>query len=247
MKKAFTRPSFLQSTEHRRQGESQFNRKILMEDPMKIAVTSSGPSIDDTIDPRFGRCAYFLIIDSDTLAFESVENSNRALGGGAGIQSAQLMAEKGVSVVLTGNCGPNAFQTFSATGVRVITGVGGKVRQAVDLFNSGKLSSSSTPNVQAHFGTGRGGGGGMGRGMGGGGGMGRGMGGGGGMGRGMGGGGGMGQGSGARDGMAAQDASQFGTAPPSGKEDLSLLKEQANELRRQMEAIEAKIKGLTGQ
>lgn len=77
--------------------------------------------------------------------------------------------------------------------------------------------------------------------------MGRGMGGGGGMGRGMGGGGGMSQGSGARDGMAAQDASQFGAALPSGKEDLSLLKEQANELRRQMEAIEAKIKGLTGQ
>lgn len=193
---------------------------------MKIAVTSSGPSIDDNIDPRFGRCAYFLIIDSDTLALESLENSNRALGGGAGIQSAQLVAGKGASVVLTGNCGPNAFRTFGAAGVRVVTGASGKVRQAVELFKSGKLSSSPTPNVQAHFGTG--GGGGIGRGMGGGGGMGRGTGG----GRGMGG------------GMTAQDRSQSGAEPLSGKEDLALLKEQAMELKKQMEAIESKIKAL---
>lgn len=142
---------------------------------MKIAVTSTGPALDDAVDPRFGRCVYFLIIDSETLAFEAIENSSRALGGGAGVQSAQLVAEKGASVVLTGNCGPNAFQAFGAAGIRVITGVGGNVRDSVELFRSGKWSASSTPNVQAHFGTGtgRGRGGGMGRGMGGG--MGRGM------------------------------------------------------------------------
>jgi predicted Fe-Mo cluster-binding NifX family protein len=160
---------------------------------MNIAVTSAGPTLDDTVDPRFGRCAFFLIIDSDTLSFEAVENSSRALGGGAGVQSAQLVAGKGASVVLTGNCGPNAFQVFGAAGIKVITGVGGIVREAVELFRSGKLDASSTPNVQAHFGMGRGmGGGGMGRGRGMGGRMGGGMGGGRG-GRGMGGGGGMGR------------------------------------------------------
>lgn len=133
---------------------------------MKIAVTSTGPALDSAVDPRFGRCAYFLIIDSDTLAFETIENSSRALGGGAGVQSAQLVAGKGASVVLTGNCGPNAFQAFGAAGIQVITGVGGNVREAVELFRSGKLSASSTPNVQAHSGIGRGRGGGMGRGMG---------------------------------------------------------------------------------
>lgn len=133
---------------------------------MKIAVTSTGPALDSAVDPRFGRCAYFLIIDSDTLAFETIENSSRALGGGAGVQSAQLVAGTGASVVLTGNCGPNAFQAFGAAGIQVITGVGGNVREAVELFRSGKLSASSTPNVQAHSGIGRGRGGGMGRGMG---------------------------------------------------------------------------------
>ena len=81
---------------------------------MKIAVTSTGPTLDDMMEARFGRCAYFLIIDLDALEFEAVENPNIALGGGPGIQSAQLMAEKGISTVLTGNCGPNAFQTFGA-------------------------------------------------------------------------------------------------------------------------------------
>ncbi|MDD4357604.1 MAG: NifB/NifX family molybdenum-iron cluster-binding protein [Smithellaceae bacterium] len=149
---------------------------------MKIAVTSVGPTLDDLIETRFGRCAFFLIIDPDTLDFEAIQNPNIALGGGAGIQSAQLLANKNAEVVLTGNCGPNAFQTFGAAGVRVITGVTGSVRQAVELYKSGALASASGPNVQSHFGTG----GGMGRGMGGGRGGGRGGGMGGGRGGGMG-------------------------------------------------------------
>ena len=136
---------------------------------MKIAITSTGPTIDDTVEARFGRCAYFLIIDPDTLEFEPTANSNRALGGGAGPQSAQLMSSKEVSVVLTGNCGPNAFQTFRAAGIQVITGVSGRVRQAIEQFKSGALTAAATPSVQSHFGMG------MGRGMGRGKGRGRGM------------------------------------------------------------------------
>ena len=76
---------------------------------MKIAVTSTGPTLDDSVEARFGRCAYFLVVDTDTMQCEPIENPNIALGGGAGIQSAQLMSEKGVTTVLTGHCGPNAF------------------------------------------------------------------------------------------------------------------------------------------
>ncbi|MDP8255800.1 MAG: NifB/NifX family molybdenum-iron cluster-binding protein, partial [Candidatus Alcyoniella australis] len=129
---------------------------------MKIAVTSTGPTLDDTIETRFGRCSYFLIIDPDTLEFKSIQNPNIALGGGAGIQSAQLMSNEDVSIVLTGNCGPNAFQTFGAAGIQVITGVSGQVRQAVEQYKSGTLSSASAPNVQSHFGMGMGGAGGRG-------------------------------------------------------------------------------------
>lgn len=119
---------------------------------MKIAVTSTGPTLDNDVETRFGRCSYFLIIDTETMNFEAIENPNIALGGGAGIQSAQLMSEKGVTTVLTGNCGPNAFNVFNQSGVQVIVGLGGPVRNAVDQFKSGTLSAASEPNVSSHFG-----------------------------------------------------------------------------------------------
>ena len=203
---------------------------------MKIAVTSTGPTLDDMMEARFGRCAYFLIIDLDTMEFEAVENPNIALGGGAGIQSAQLMAEKGVSTVLTGNCGPNAFQTFGAANIQVITGVSGQVRQAVEQYKSGALASTATPNVQSHFGMGTGGGMGTGRGMGMGGG--RGMGGGGG--RGMGGGGGMGMGG----RMGTSTLAGAAQPEPTALSEEKSLKDQVNELRKQIETLQSSINAL---
>jgi predicted Fe-Mo cluster-binding NifX family protein len=83
-------------------------------------------------------------------------------GGGAGISTAQTIASKGLEAVLTGNCGPNAYQVLSAAGIKVVTGVSGKVRAAIQDYKSGKLKASSQPNVAGHFGMG----GGMGRGRG---------------------------------------------------------------------------------
>ena len=121
---------------------------------MKIAVTSKGRTLADQVDPRFGRCPYFLVVDTETLQAEAVENPNLALGGGAGIQSAQLMAEHDVKVVLTGNCGPNAYQTLNAAEIEIVVGAGGKIRDAVEQFKSGTLSSTQGPNVASHFGMG---------------------------------------------------------------------------------------------
>ena len=183
---------------------------------MKIAVTSTGPTLDDIMEARFGRCAYFLIIDLDTMEFEALENANVALGGGAGIQSAQLMAEKGVSTVLTGNCGPNAFQTFGAANIQVITGVSGQVRQAVEQYKSGALSNTTTPNVQSHFGMGMGGG------------------------RGMGGGGGRGMGG----GMGTSALAGSGQPTPTALSEEKRLKDQVNELRKQIETLQSSINAL---
>jgi predicted Fe-Mo cluster-binding NifX family protein len=136
---------------------------------MKIAASSPGQTLDDAVDPRFGRAPFFLIIDPETLAYETLPNPNIELGGGAGIQSAQLMSERGVTVVLTGNCGPNAFRTFGAAGIQVITGVSGTVREAVEAYRAGRLTEKGAPNVPSHFGMGGGGRGGGGGGRGGGG------------------------------------------------------------------------------
>jgi predicted Fe-Mo cluster-binding NifX family protein len=147
---------------------------------MKVAVSSTGESLDDHLDPRFGRCAYFLIVDPDDLSFEAFNNESATLGGGAGIQAAQFIASLGVTAVITGNCGPNAVQTLSAAGIELIAGQAGVVKDVVARFKKGNLKPTSAATVDSHFGmstgAGFGRGGGRGRGMGGGRGRGRGMG-----------------------------------------------------------------------
>jgi len=135
---------------------------------MKVAVTASAPSLDTTVDPRFGRCAYFVVVDPETMQFEGLENVNAGSPQGAGIATAQMIAGKGVEAVLTGNCGPNAYQALEAAGVKVVTGVTGTIREAVEGYRSGRYQPTSQPNVASHYGMGMGTGGGMGRGMGGG-------------------------------------------------------------------------------
>jgi predicted Fe-Mo cluster-binding NifX family protein len=130
---------------------------------MKIAITTTTPNLDADIDPRFGRCRYFVIVDPDTMEYEAVENSGAAAGGGAGIATAQTITGKNIEAVITGNCGPNAYQALSAANIKVVTSASGKVRDAVQQYKSGNLKSSSQPNVSPHFGTG---GRGMGRGRG---------------------------------------------------------------------------------
>jgi len=119
---------------------------------MKIAVTSTGKTLDSQVDPRFGRAACFIIIDTETMDFSIIENENVAVAGGAGISSAKVVIDSGAGAVLTGNCGPNAQRTLSAAGIKLYTGVAGTVAEAAELFKSGKLTQASGPNVEPHFG-----------------------------------------------------------------------------------------------
>lgn len=119
---------------------------------MKIAVSASGNSLDSDIDPRFGRCAYFLLVDTEDMTFESFDNGTIANGGGAGIQAAQFISSKGARAVITGNCGPNAVRTLNAAGIDTVMGLSGKVRDAVERYRRGELIPSTEPNVSEHHG-----------------------------------------------------------------------------------------------
>ena len=119
---------------------------------MKICVTAQGDNLEAQVDPRFGRCQYFIIADGDTLEFEAIENPNISAMGGAGVQSGQLVAEKQIKAVLTGNVGPNAFQTLQAAGVEIITGVSGSVKEAVEKYKKGDLKPTQGPSVGSKFG-----------------------------------------------------------------------------------------------
>ena len=153
---------------------------------MKVAVSSSGKDLESQIDPRFGRCAYFLIVETDDMSFEIFSNESGALSSGAGIQSAQFVVSKGAKAVITGNCGPKAVQALSAAGVEMYLGNTGGIREAMEKYKSGNLTSTNQANVPDQNGLAAGTGVGRGMGMGGGRGMGSGrrMGGGRGMGRG---------------------------------------------------------------
>ena len=184
---------------------------------MKIALSVTAPNLDAEVEPRFGRCPYFIIVDLDTMQFEAVENSSAMASGGAGIASGQVIAGKDVSAVLTGNCGPNAYQVLSAAGIDIITGVSGKVRDAIGAYKSGQFQSTTQPTVEAHFGMGAGSGTGMG------------------MGRGMG------------KGMSMRDATQGGAPNPqpiNPGEELKTLKEQLKNLSEQLSGIQRSIEEL---
>jgi predicted Fe-Mo cluster-binding NifX family protein len=125
------------------------NRK---ENDLKIAISASGPTLEASVDPRFGRAPYILVVDTDSLEFEAVANQmNLQAAQGAGIQTATLVARYKPAAVLTGNCGPKAFQTLQAAGIQVIVEVSGPVRQAVEQFRSGQLTASKAPNVVSHW------------------------------------------------------------------------------------------------
>ena len=121
---------------------------------MKICVTSIGDNIDSDVDPRFGRCKYFLIIDTDSMNVKPISNDSMMTSGGAGIQAAQMVAKTGAQIVITGNIGPNAFQTLKAADIKIITGVNGKIKDVVERFNQGKLEEIDSPSVGSHFGLG---------------------------------------------------------------------------------------------
>jgi predicted Fe-Mo cluster-binding NifX family protein len=123
---------------------------------VKICVSARENNLEAQLDPRFGRCEYFVIVDSETMQFEVVPNMAAGATGGAGIQAAQTIANKGVKVVITGNVGPNAFGALSAAGIEIVTGAPGTVREVVEKFRRGELQRTGGPTVGGHFGMDRG-------------------------------------------------------------------------------------------
>ena len=119
---------------------------------MKIVISSTGEDLNAQVDPRFGRCQYFLIVDTDTMNYKSISNESAMSSGGAGIQAAQNVAKTGAEIVLTGNMGPNAFQTLSAAEIKVFTGANGTIKEVIDKYKKGELKQIESATVERHFG-----------------------------------------------------------------------------------------------
>jgi predicted Fe-Mo cluster-binding NifX family protein len=126
---------------------------------MKICISSSGPSHDSMVDPRFGRCQYLAFV-SDKKNFEIISNPAYTSWQGAGVTTAQEVVNRGVSAVITGNIGPNAFRVLNMSGVKIYSGVFDiSLKEALQKFLTGELKEMTMPTVPGHFGMGAGGGG----------------------------------------------------------------------------------------
>lgn len=121
---------------------------------MKIAVTAVEKGMEAQVDPRFGRAACFVVVDTETMEFEAIDNANVAAAGGAGINAAKAVIDTAAEAVLTGNCGPNAERTLRAGNIKLYIGVKGTVAEAVAQFKAGSLTEAAGPNVDSHAGMG---------------------------------------------------------------------------------------------
>lgn len=119
---------------------------------MKVAVTSIGQDLESKVDARFGRANWFIVIDTETNQHQVINNEhNLNASQGAGIQTAENISRHNVEAVITGNCGPKAFRTLSAAGIRVYCAVDGTVAEVLEKFNSGKLRQADRANVEGHW------------------------------------------------------------------------------------------------
>ena len=119
---------------------------------MKIAFTASGNSLNEPLDSRFGRAPRFLVYDIVQNSFETIDNSkNVNAGQGAGIQSAELLAQAGVDRLVTAHCGPKAFRVLAEAGIKVFLSDAPTVAEALEDFMSGRLQSSEGADVAGHW------------------------------------------------------------------------------------------------
>jgi len=119
---------------------------------MKIAVTSCGNELISDMDPRFGRARYFIMVDPKTLDYEVLENKqNIKSAHRAGIQAAKTVVSQKADVLISGNCGPKAFEVLKVAGSTVVTGAKGRVIDAIIQYKSGALQAVDGPNVAGHW------------------------------------------------------------------------------------------------
>lgn len=119
---------------------------------MKVAVSARGQELESLVDQRFGRCGWFVVVDTVTGEHRAVNNGqNLNAAQGAGIQAANNVSRQGVEAVITGHCGPKAFRTLSAAGIKVFSGAEGTVAETLEKFKNGELKEAEGADVEGHW------------------------------------------------------------------------------------------------
>lgn len=111
---------------------------------MKIAVSTTGQSKESQLDRRFGRCEYFLIYDTETGEYKAVRNNGVSSGGGAGIAAASQVIDENISVIITGNLGPNAFELIEKAGIKAYSCETLPAFRSIEMFQKNQLETISS-------------------------------------------------------------------------------------------------------
>jgi len=119
---------------------------------MKMAIASTGESLDSQVDPRFGRCHWLILADTDDMSFEALKNRAAAAGHGAGVEAAQMVANMGCRGVVASTFGPNAAHALAQGGLAMYRFSGGTVREAIEAVKAGTLEQLNGANAAAHSG-----------------------------------------------------------------------------------------------
>ena len=119
-----------------------------------VAISAEGPSVDDAVDPRYGRAGGFVLAafpHGDLSLAPSItylDNGDAQIRAtGAGIATTEHLADAGVSVVISGYVGPKAFAALKAGGVKIGQNLDNMtVAEAVDLYKAGRVEFADAPN-----------------------------------------------------------------------------------------------------
>jgi predicted Fe-Mo cluster-binding NifX family protein len=125
---------------------------------MKIAITTTSPGIESAVDPRFGRGAYFVVVDAETEEWQAHPNPAINASGGAGVQAAQFIASHGAQVAISGDFGPNAYNALTAAGIRMFLAPAGDpvtARELLARYRQGELKPVTVPTGPGHHTPGR--------------------------------------------------------------------------------------------
>jgi len=120
---------------------------------MKIAISlEENKGLESKASTIFGRCPHFMLIETDSMAFEIKENPARQATGGAGIQAAQFILDEGAQAVISGNLGPKAFSVLSAGGIAAYQHNGGSAQEVLKAQQTDTLECLIAPSADAHSG-----------------------------------------------------------------------------------------------
>ena len=118
---------------------------------MKAIITANGGALDAPLDPRFGRAAHFILVDTESMEFEAHDNSvNLNAAQGAGIQAAETCVKLGAEAVVSGHCGPKAFRVLTTAGIKIYKTEGNSVEENIDRFLEDKLEELDEIHAGLH-------------------------------------------------------------------------------------------------